>query len=102
MPPRAASGAAAAEANMDPQPTPQGTSALFDFNPILGIPMRVKSYSQQQSGGSSSSRQSVGAAYGAFLQNLPSGADPSRWPNVQQYSKAMLRAVSKEDKDALP
>ncbi|XP_021717323.1 uncharacterized protein LOC110685171 isoform X2 [Chenopodium quinoa] len=78
----------------------QGTNpfnlALFD------LPMRVKSYSQSQPGDSPISRQSIGGAYAAFSPSV-SGADNSpRWPDVAQYARAMLKAVPREKKEAIP
>ena len=99
MPPRAASGAAAAEGSLNPQSNPQGTDL---FGSETGLPMRVKTYSQQPSGGSSGSRRSIGAAYAGYSRNLPCAADSPRWPNFQRLSKSMLKTVSKEEEEAIP
>ncbi|XP_021764041.1 uncharacterized protein LOC110728707 isoform X1 [Chenopodium quinoa] len=100
-PPRASGASIPAEGSHDPHPTTQGT--LDPFNPsFLGKPMRVKSHSQLQPEDSSGSRQSIGGKYVAFSPSV-SGADHSpRWPDVQRYARAMLKAVPKEEKEAIP
>ncbi|XP_021725091.1 uncharacterized protein LOC110692401 [Chenopodium quinoa] len=78
----------------------KGTSP-FDLT-LLDIPLRVKSYSSSQPGDSPISRLSVGGAYAAFSPSV-SGADNSpRWPDAAQYARAMLKAVPRDEKEAIP
>lgn len=80
-----------------------GHKGNFDLT-LLDLPMRVKSYSQSRSqpGDSPISRQSIGRAYATFSPSV-SGADNSpRWPDGAQYARAMLKAVPRDEKEAIP
>lgn len=80
-----------------------GRQGNFDLT-LLDLPMRVKSYSQSRSqpGDSPISRQSIGRAYTSFSPSV-SGADNSpRWPDGAQYARAMLKAVPRDEKEAIP
>ncbi|XP_021773878.1 uncharacterized protein LOC110737840 isoform X2 [Chenopodium quinoa] len=100
-PPRASGASEPAEGSCDPLPTSQGI--IDPFNPsLLGKPMRVKSHSQLQPEDSSGSRQPIGGKNVAFSPSF-SGADHfPRWPDVQRYARAILKAVPKEEKEAIP
>jgi hypothetical protein len=72
----------------------------FESPSELGWPLRVKSHSQQTS--SSDGRNQIGAAL-VTQSDADCDADQSpRWPDVQKHARAMLGAVGKRDKDAIP
>ena len=87
-PPRASGASVPAKGSYDRHPISQGTIDPFNLS-LLGKPMRVKSHSQLQPEDSSGSRQSIGGKYVAFSPSLSSANLSRRWPDVQEYARAM-------------
>lgn len=95
-----ASGSNAAGGGVTPQLENQGTALTFDPPWPLG-PMRVKSQATQ-SGDSLGSRQNIGVAYAQYLTDKSINAKASsRWLDLQNCAKRMLRTLTRSEKQGI-